>query len=48
LAVQLRNADVERFNRALQDEFNEFHTALLFEDPAAFNGKLLDYEIRFN
>ncbi len=42
------NAHVERFNRTLQEEFVEYHEALLFEDIAAFNRNLGDYLVHYN
>lgn len=42
------NAHAERFNRTLQEEFIDYHEALLFTDLLAFNDKLLDYLLWFN
>lgn len=41
------NAHVERFNRTLQEEFLNFHTALLIE-PEQCNTKMLDYLLWYN
>jgi transposase InsO family protein len=37
------NAHCERFNRTVQDEFVDYHEALLFTDLYGFNLKLLDW-----
>ncbi|PJB84118.1 MAG: hypothetical protein CO088_00095 [Candidatus Yonathbacteria bacterium CG_4_9_14_0_8_um_filter_46_47] len=41
------NAHVERFNRAIQDEFVDFHTGDLMT-PALFNRKLMSYLAWYN
>ena len=42
------NAHVERFNRTLQEQFVDYHEALLFDDLAAFNRKLADWLVAYN
>ena len=41
------NAHVERFNRTIQEEFADYHRALLL-DPDRFNEKLMDWLIFYN
>lgn len=41
------NAHLERFNRTLQEDFVDFHAALL-KDPDAFNRVLMDYLLFYN
>ena len=41
------NAHMERFNRTVQDEFVDYHTADL-QTPDAFNRKLVDYLVWYN
>lgn len=41
------NAHVERFNRTIQEEFLNYHKALLL-DPDSLNVKLMDYLIWYN
>ena len=42
------NAHVERFNRTLNEEFLQYHRALLRDDPAEFNRKLVDWLLWYN
>lgn len=42
------NAHVERFNRTLQEEFLQYHRALLRDDVPAFNRKLADWLVWYN
>ncbi len=42
------NAHVERFNRTLEEEFLYFHRALLRDDVAAFNDKLMEWLLWYN
>jgi transposase InsO family protein len=42
-----KNGHIEKYNRTIQDEFIDQHTALL-EDPKIFNHKLMDYLIWYN
>lgn len=42
------NAYAERFNRILQEEFVDYHEALLFTDLLTFNDRLFDYLLWFN
>ncbi len=42
------NAHVERFNRTLDEEFLIYHRALLRDDVAEFNNKLIDWLLWYN
>lgn len=42
------NAHVERFNRTLSEEFLRYHRALLRDDVATFNDKLVDWLLWYN
>ena len=42
------NAHVERFNRTLDEEFLQWNRALLRDDVAAFNDKLVDWLLWYN
>jgi transposase InsO family protein len=42
------NAHVERFNRSFKEEFLNYKTFELAEDPVSFNAKILDYLIWYN
>lgn len=42
------NAHVERFNRTLDEEFLQFNRALLRDDVARFNTKLVDWLLWYN
>jgi transposase InsO family protein len=42
------NAHVERFNRSFKEEFLNYHTFELAEDPVSFNAKILNYLIWYN
>jgi transposase InsO family protein len=42
------NAHVERFNRTLDEEFLQYHRALLRDDMRAFNEKLIDWLLWYN
>lgn len=39
---------IERFNRTIQEEFVNYHLALLRDDLDAFNQKLIEYLIWYN
>ena len=42
------NAHAERFHRTLQEQFVDYHEALLFDDLADFNRKLADWLLFYN
>ncbi|MCY4613340.1 MAG: integrase core domain-containing protein [Nitrospira sp.] len=42
------HAQVERFNRTLQEQFVDYHEDLLFDDMTAFNQKLVDWLLAYN
>jgi len=42
-----KNGHIEKYNRTIQDEFIDQHTAFL-EDPEIFNHRLMDYLIWYN
>ncbi len=42
------NAHVERFNRALQEQFVDYHEDQLFHDLAGFNRKLAAWLLDYN
>jgi len=42
------NSCIERFNRTIQEEFVNYNLALLRDDLAAFNQKLIEYLIWYN
>lgn len=42
------NAHVERFNRTLDEEFLQYHRALLRDDVPAFNEQLIDWLLWYN
>jgi len=43
----ITNAHLERFNRAIQEEFIDYHSFILL-NPDDFNRKLIDYLIFYN
>lgn len=43
-----QNAHIERFNRSLQEEFIQYHRALLRDDVSKLNEKLMDYLLWYN
>jgi len=42
------NAHIERFNRTIQEEFLNWHKALLFTDRDEFNRRLMQYLVWYN